>query len=84
MIQEETEGYAFPAVRMRPGELCDVRPDRMECDCEEVRQAKELKCYDAHVFQTMLLKIFNLRDINDFFRKKCFQVQLNLRNESVK
>lgn len=70
---------------MCTGELCNVRLDRMEHDYEEICHTKEVECYDTSVSQSTLFKIFNLREANDFYRKKkCFHMQLNLRNGNVK
>ena len=37
-----------------------------------------------NVSQNMLFKILNLRDANDFYVKKSFYIQLNLRSGNVK
>lgn len=61
--------------------LKNTRLDRRECDWEEICQPKELAYYDTNVSHSMLFKISNLRNVSNFYiEKKCFHVQLNLRN----
>lgn len=39
---------------------------------KKICQAKELGYYDTHVSQSMLYKIFYLRDVNDLYMKKMY------------
>lgn len=61
-------GYVILVASMCPGELCRVGLDRMEH--EKIHHTKELQYYHPNISQRMVLKIFSVRNVNDFLHEK--------------